>query len=403
MVSVTSEEPLDFPMPRSCPFRPPEAYGEIREHTPARRVVLADGATAWLLTRHEDVRRVLSDSRVSSDRRDPGFPAFFPNARKLAQMGTGSLLNMNPPEHTGHRTRLTSEFTVRRIRAMRPRLQEIVDDRITAILAEPSRRVDLVETLAFPVPSLAICELLGVPYDDRAAFQKNTAAIVGRDTPVPERQRAFTDLRGYLAQQVAAKTKDPGEDLLSRLIARYQAEDVYDAEVLTGISMLLLTGGYETTASTIALGVATILQDPGLRAEVETAPEHTSKAVEEILRYFSVVDKITCRVATEDLMVGDVAIKAGEGIICANAAANHDPAAFPDPSVVDVHRDTRGHVAFGYGVHQCLGQNLARLELEIVYNTLFARIPGLRLAGPAEDLAFNDGVTYSLQRLDVAW
>jgi cytochrome P450 len=390
-------------MPRTCPFHPPEKYAELREEEPVKKVVLADGATAWLLTRHEDIRSVLSDPRVSSDRRDPGFPAFFPNARKLAQLGTGSLLNMNPPEHTNHRTRLTAEFTLRRVRALRPRIQEIVDGRVSEILAAPTKPVDLVEALAFPVPSLAICELLGVPYEDRGTFQRNTAAIVGRDTSVADRQTAFVGLRAYLASQVAAKTKEPGDDLLSRLVGRYQDEGAYDAEVLTGIAMLLLTGGYETTASTIALGVATILQDPGLRAEIQGDPENTPRVVEEVLRYFSVVDKITCRVATTDMTVGDVLIKAGEGIIAANAAANHDPLVFPDPASVDIHRDTRGHVAFGYGVHQCLGQNLARLELEIVYNTLFARIPGLQLAGPAADLAFNDGVTYSLQRLDVTW
>jgi cytochrome P450 len=393
-----------FPMPRSCPLHPPDAYAELRDHEPVARAALqVNGKPAWLITRFADVKQILGDSRVSADLKLPGYPLQVPVPDEVLQAVPLTFLSMDPPEHTVQRRMLAPEFTVRRIRELRERVQGIVDRRIDALF-ETGGPVDLVASLSLPVPALAICEMLGVPYEDHEQFEIWSAQTMSRDIDEAARGHAHQQLDTYVDGLVTAKEQQPGDDLISRIIAKNQAEPVVDHADIAGMSRLMLVAGHETTANMISLGVLTFLRHPELLAEVTVDPSLWPDAIEELLRYFSISDSGTARVAVEDIEIGDVTIKAGDGILPLNNSANHDTDIFADPDQIDFDRKGRGHLAFGYGVHQCLGQNLARLELEVVYRTLFDRIPGLRLAVPFEELSFkHDAMVYGLHTLPVAW
>jgi cytochrome P450 len=404
MTDLVNPATTSVPRPRACPFDPPPEYRALQEHDPVARVSLPTGATAWALTRVSDIRQMLSDSRFSSDRRDPGYPVLAEEQRAVADDFTPSLIGMDPPEHTRARRAVANEFTVRQVRLLAPRIQEIVDERIAVVLEGP-RPVDLVETLALPVPSLVTCELLGVPFGDHAFFQDRTTRLVRRTTPVPERFAAFTELRTYLDDLVAAKEKEPTEDLLGRQVVRQRQESgVVDREGLSSMAFLMLVGGYETTANMISTGILALLVHPEQLALITEDPSRTPDAVEELLRYLSVAEFATSRVATADVEIGGVLVRAGEGVVPLDCVANRDPSVFERPDELDVGRGRRNHIAFGYGQHLCIGQNLARLELRIVFDTLFQRIPGLRLAEPVDALPFKDDANiYGLDRLPVTW
>ncbi|MFJ9567949.1 cytochrome P450 [Streptomyces fuscichromogenes] len=391
-------------MPRSCPFGPPSEYARLRAEEPVSRVRLQNGASAWLLTRYDDVRALLSNSATTSNRAHPAFPATVANTQAFAQKGF--LLSMDAPEHALHRRMVTGEFTAHRVRRLRPRIQEIVDTCVGRMLVAGAggRPVDLVQELSLPVPSLVICELLGVSYASRDIFQKNTEVLLNRTSTAADREGAFGALRDFLGELVTSKERAPDETLLGRLIVKYREADLYDHEHLTGFAMLLLLAGHETTANMISLGVTVLLDGDRARLdELAADPSLMPQAVEELLRYLSIVDYPTSRVLLEETEVSGVRIGADEGFIASGAAANHDPEVFPDPGRFDMYRSTAGHVAFGFGVHACLGQNLARAELEIVFNTLFARIPGMRLVQPAGRLPYKDSTVYGIHTLEVTW
>ncbi len=355
-----------FPIPRRCPFAPLAQHAKLRAEGSAVQVVVRDGAKAWLVLRHDLARTVLARSEVTSDRSHPSFPPFAPGlpAASRAQ-GTGFLSWMDPPEHTLY------------------------------------RRMDLVTALALPVPSLAICELLGVPYADRELFQTRTQLAI---TDVAEQGRALGELRAFLGAIVTDRQEHPRDDLLSRLIAKYREAGVFDHAHVVGQALFLLMAGHETTANMISLGALALLERPERAAGLRADPALVPGAVEELLRYFSIADATTSRVALADIEAADVVISAGEGVIVSNAGANRDPLAFEDPETLDLRRDARGHLAFGFGAHQCLGQNLARLELEVVFTRLLARIPALRLAVDADEVPLKYAAhIYGIHTLPVAW
>ncbi|MEU6720990.1 cytochrome P450 [Nonomuraea sp. NPDC046802] len=405
--SVASElAGLELPVERDCPFAPPAAYERLREQAPINKVHLTSGGEAWWVSRQEEARAVLADPRFSSDRRNDGYPLYALDAATLQMQRSQPpvMLGMDGAEHSAARRPVIGEFTVKRLAALRPRIQDIVDHFIDDMLATDQRPVDLVQALSLPVPSLVICELLGVPYTDHDFFQSRTAMMVSQTSP-EDRPRAFAELRAYFDDLVTHKEEEsePGDDLLGRLIARQRQEGVLDHVGLVSLAFLLLTAGHETTANMISLGVVALLTHPEQLALITADPDKTPKAVEELLRYFSIVDGVTARVATEDVEIGGVSIKAGEGVIVSTLSAAWDPVAFKNPAKLDVERGAR-HLAFGFGPHQCLGQNLARMELQIVFDTLFRRIPTLRLAAPAEDLPFkSDAVVYGVHELPVTW
>ena len=404
MTITDSTDRHTFPQERTCPFAPPPAYQELREEAPISKVNLPDNTWAWVVTRHEDVRTVLKDQRFSCDRNDPSFPPLVTGevaARRPDDERV--LIAMDAPEHGPARKAVLGEFTVRRTEELRPRVQKIVDDQIDAMLAGP-RPSDLVTKLSLPVPSLVICELLGVPYDDHAFFQENTTRIISRGASPEERGAAQANIAGYLTDLIAAKEHDPTDDLLGRQIVKLRAEGTYRREALVAMGFLLLVGGHETTANMISLSTVALLRNPEQLAVLTADPSKTPGAVEELLRYFSILDAATARLCVGDIEIGGQLIKAGDGVLALTYSANRDPRAFDSPDELDVQRGARHHLAFGFGPHQCLGQNLARMELQIVFDTLFRRIPALRLAAPVDDLPFkSDAVIYGVHELPVTW
>ena len=403
MTELDEPSTLTFPLPRTCPFAPPAEYRRIREEAPISKVTLPNGQQAWVVSRHDHLRTMLTDPRFSSDRNHPAFPQIFGSAspvRTTAPM----LVAMDPPEHGPARRKVIGEFTVKRMRALQARIQQIVDEHVDAMLAGP-RPADLVQALSLPVPSLVICELLGVPYRDHVFFQTCTSRFIRRTVPAEERRAAFDDLRDYLDDLVAGKEQAPGDDdLLGRQILQQRADDAVDHEAMVSLALLLLVAGHETTANMISLGTVMLLENPEHRDRIVADPGRTPDTIEELLRTFTIAEFANSRVAVADVELGGVVIHAGEGVLALGNSANHDPDAFPDPDTFDPDRRARHHVAFGYGAHQCLGQNLARVELQIVFDTLFRRVPSLRLAAPVDDLPFkDDAVLYGVHALPVSW
>ncbi|WP_031510416.1 cytochrome P450 [Streptomyces megasporus] len=396
----TAEAP-EYPMPRArgCPFDPPPELRDLQREGPLTRVRLWDGSTPWLVTRYADQRAVLSDRRVSADMTHPSYPRQAPGGN-----ATLSFIGMDDPEHARLRRMVGSAFAVKRVEAMRPMVRRIVDGAVDDLLDGPNP-ADLVEGFALPVPSLVICELLDVPYADHGFFQSNSKTIINRDTTPAQRDEAFRRLAEYLGGLVASKVENPGDDLLSRL-ARKVGSGELTIRQATETAVLLLIAGHETTANMIALGTLLLLRHPDQLALLRDSDDPTvaTRAVEEMLRYLTITHGGRRRVALEDMEIAGRRVRAGEGLVLPNEIANRDPEAFPDPDRLDITREARHHVAFGFGVHQCLGQPLARLELEVVYRTLYRRAPGLRLATDFENIPFkHDGFVYGVYELPVAW
>ena len=327
-----------------------------------------------------------------------------PEAKELLRVRPGQFIRMDAPEHPRYRRLLTGQFTVRRMNALRPRIEQIVADHLDA-MAEMARPVDLVQNFALPVPSLVICELLGVPYADRALFQRLSKALLSIATDGATLVQVRNELCEYMLGLVQAKRREPGDDVLSGLIARQDDPDgVLSDEELVGIGNLLLVAGHETTANMLALGTLALLEHPdqleGLRAE----PSMIDQAVEELLRYLTIIQFGLVRTTTEDVEVGGQCIHAGEPIVASLASANRDPKHFPDPDVLDLSRAYSPHLAFGHGSHQCLGQQLARVEMKVGFTALLERFPSLRLAVPLEQVRMrNDMFIYGVHELPVTW
>ncbi|MEV6623361.1 cytochrome P450 [Amycolatopsis sp. NPDC051106] len=401
-MTSTAEIP-GFPMTRAagCPFDPPPAARALQDEAPLARVRLWDGSTPWLVTRYAEQRALLADPRVSADITRSGYPSPAP----LPKGGTGiSFILMDNPEHARLRKMVTAPFTIRRVAAMRPAVQKIVDDLLDELLAGP-KPVDLVEAFALPVPSLVICELLGVPYADHGFFQENSKLIIRRDAQPEERAAGHQALVGYLDRLMGEKLAAPAGDLLSGLARRVDAGELSRTEAAQ-MGVLLLIAGHETTANMIALGTLALLEHPGQLALLRESddPALVASAVEELLRYLNITHNGRRRLALEDIEIAGETIRAGEGLIMANDLANRDPAVFPGGDRLDLTRDAHRHVAFGFGVHQCLGQPLARLELQIVYGTLYRRIPTLALATDVGRIPFkHDGSVYGVYELPVTW
>jgi cytochrome P450 len=398
-----AEQPPAFPMRRGCPFDPPAELGRLRATAPITRVTLWDGSTPWLITRHEHVRAVLADRRFSADTSRDSFPAV--SASALARRRTApSFISMDDPKHARYRRMLIGEFTVRRIGTLRPRVEQIVADLLDT-MAAGSNPADLVAAFALPVPSMVICELLGVPYADHDYFQEHSKALLDTRTDPTEAVRRTEELRDYLAGLVATREAAPTDDLLGHLTTRYVQTGELTRVEAAAMAQLLLVAGHETTANMISLGTLALLQHPEQAAQLRDGePAVVNAAVEELLRLLSITHTGRRRVATEDVELAGVTIRAGEGIIAAGDAANRDPAEFAHPDELDLHRESNHHVAFGFGVHQCLGQPLARLELQVAYPALLRRFPTLRVAAPLDQLAFRDEmVVYGVHALPVTW
>lgn len=403
--TVTRAAPV-FPMRRAGPLAIAPEYSRLSAEQPIDKVAMPTGELVWLITSFDYVRQILADPRVSADRRQPHFPIFpgVPSRQLLVENFRGGLLGMDPPEHTAHRRLLMGEFTVKRVREMRPRIQALVDECVDETLRRP-RPVDLVQTLSYPVPAHVVTDLLGMPYADREFVDRQTKITLNPAAGEEDRRAAGAELRARFQTWVARKEQDLGDDLLSRVIAKYRAAGRYDSRQMAGMAGALLSGGHETTANMISLGAMALLRHPEQLAQLQRDPSRMPAAVEEFLRFFSPLSEFAgYRVALADIELGGVLIREGEGLIALGSAANRDAAAYDRPDELDIGRDAHNHVAFGYGMHQCLGQNLARVELEIALTTLFRRIPDLRLAAPLDQLRFKEHATiYGLYELPVTW
>jgi cytochrome P450 len=387
-----------------CPLDPPSGLAVLQAEAPVTRVTLWDGTTPWLFTRWDDFRTLLADHRVSADTTNPGFPHMSEGMK--ARQGRGkTFINADDPEHAEQRLKLTPDFLVKKIEKLRPRVQELVDELITDMLAGP-RPADLVEALALPVPSLVICELLGVPYEDRGLFHRLSKAINDQALTAAESAAAMEELLAYLGLLIDRKSAQPTDDVLGHLVSGQLLPGTMTRDEVVKVARLLLVAGHDTTANMIALGTIALLEHPDqlARLRATTSPELVKSAVEELLRYLTVTHFGRRRVALEDFEYGGQPISRGDGLIFAAEIANRDPEAFPEPDDLDVARNPRHHVAFGFGPHQCLGQSLARLELQVVFGTLFQRVPTLALAAPADGLPYKrEMAVYGVDELPVSW
>jgi cytochrome P450 len=299
---------------------------------------------------------------------------------------------------------VAASFSVKRVEVMRPAIQKIVDGLIDDMLAGP-KPADLVDVFALPVPSLVICELLGVPYADHDMFQTESKIMVNHNSTPEEALAASQQVVGYLERLLAEKLAHPGNDLLSELAAQVRSGELSQHDA-AGMGRLLLVAGHETTGNMIALGTLALLQHPDQLALLRDSGDSNliPGAVEELLRYLTIVHTGRRRVAVADIKIDGQTICAGEPVIIPSEMGNRDPAAFPDPDRLDLRRDARHHMAFAFGPHQCLGQNLARVELQIAYGTLYKRIPTLRLATSLDQVPFkHDAVVYGAYELPVTW
>jgi cytochrome P450 len=395
----------DFPMARApgCPFDPPPALRALQARAPITKVLLWDGSVSWLVTRYGDQRVLLADRRISHEGMLPRFVYIsegdrVPGARL-------SFVRMDDAEHARLRRMLTAPFAIKRIEALRPRVQRIVDSLIDEMLAGP-KPVDLVQAFALPLPSLVICHLLGVPYADHEFFQRNAKIALNRDYPVDKALAAQGALIDYLAVQVVEKMANPADDLLSRLALEQVKAGGMSPREMAVTGTLLLAAGHETTTNMIALGTLALLQHPLALAALRDTddPALIADAVEELLRYLSVAHMGVRCMALSDIEIGGQVIRRGDGVIFANNVANRDDEVFAEPDRLDFYRDARAHLAFGFGEHQCLGQQLARIELQVVYGTLYRRVPTLRLAVDVDQVPFKqDSVVYGVHDLPVAW
>jgi cytochrome P450 len=394
--------PISFPPPaQSWPGEPVPGVRTLVGDQAVARVALPDGSMAWLITGFEEARQAAIDPRFS--RALAVAPGRSPQG--IDVLTAGSILGLDPPEHTRLRKLVGSAFTARRVEAMRPRVAGIVTELIDALLSRP-QPADLVSGFALPLPVTVICEMLGVPTQDMEQFH------VWSDTAVGDWQRdgdvilaALAEMYQYFGQLAALKRAEPADDLMTALIAARDQDDRLSEEELTALGCALLVGGHETTANMIVVSLIELLAHPADLAKLRADPGLIPGAVEELVRYVPLGGGLPLtRVATQDVRLGDVVIAAGEVVLPHYGGANRDPAVFDDPDRLDVCRAPASHLGFGAGTHHCLGAQLARLELQEAFRGLLGRLPRLRLAVAAKELRFRQGMAlHSLCELPVRW
>jgi cytochrome P450 len=397
----TKAQESTFPYPRKCPFAPPDEYGKLMTEA-VSKVTLATGLQIWAVTGHDNIRQLLNDTRTSASRKHANFPFYF-NAPPEFRTET-SFIGYDGAEHAETRRKAAAMLTNRQVKKLRPLIEDLVDERLE-YMREQGPGVDMHFALSLPVPMTVICLLLGIPPEDHAFFQKNGTTLLGGTATMEERQAALVDVNEYLTKLVAVKEREPGDDLISRVIAQYQENaEGYTARDLVNMCRLLMNGGHETTASMISLGTACLLENPDQLAKLKRDPELTEAAVEELVRYLTIGDTAVPRVAMEDIEIAGVVIPKGDGILCLGLTGNRDPEIYQDPDDLILSRGKRGHLGFGHGVHHCIGADLARVELQIVWTKLFKAFPTLALAKPFEEIPAKEGaIIYGLWGLPVTW
>nr|WP_042195884.1 cytochrome P450 [Kibdelosporangium sp. MJ126-NF4]CEL22286.1 putative cytochrome P450 hydroxylase [Kibdelosporangium sp. MJ126-NF4]CTQ93068.1 putative cytochrome P450 hydroxylase [Kibdelosporangium sp. MJ126-NF4] len=383
-----------LPIDRVTPLDPP---AELHERGPLSRLTFADGTVGWLVTTHQLARAVLADQRFSVRPETRKSPVRAELSAEPAK--PGMFILQDPPDHTHYRRLLTGQFTVRRMNQLIPRIQEIADNHVEA-MRKHGPPVDLVQAYALPIPSLVICEILGVPYADRGMFQDNSHKMLDLSRTSEEIKAAIENVESFLLDLVRSMRRAPGDDMLGGLIAE---SGLSDEEIAT-MGFLLLIAGHETTANMLGLGTFTLLTNPEQLRLLRADPSLVDNAVEELLRYLTILHFGTTRTAAEDVELGGQLIKAGEPVSISLPAANRDPMRFVDPDRLALNGTPTGHVAFGHGIHQCLGQQLARIEMRIGFATLLREFPTLRLATASQDVRLRDQMAiFGVHELPVAW
>ena len=359
-------------------------FARLRESRPVAPVRMPGYGRAWIVTRYADVRTVLTDPRLAKDvHRWPG------GGRSRPSEATGvyaHMLHADPPDHTRLRRLVQKVFTPRPA-ALRPRAEEIAAGLLEEMAAAGGDVIDLLGAYARPLPIAVLCELLGIPVADRTWIAVTVAAYDER----AEHERVERELAAYFTELIAARRAEPGDDLVSALVAARGnangAADGLTANELLSAVFLLVMAGFDTTVNLIASGTLALLTHPGEQTRLRQDPSLLPAAVEELLRFTNPVNHANDRFTIEDVPVGDVVIPAGEWVLPATSSANRDSARFPDPDRLDLDRDTSGHLAFGHGVHYCLGAPLARMEAEVTLGALLARFPRMSLAVPQRSSA----------------
>lgn len=396
-------DPPRFPFRRECPFDPPSRYAQARAAGPLSPVTLWNGRRAWLVTRHGEIRTVLTDDRrFSGAMAQPDFPTVT-GARVTVDRNERAFVGMDNPTHDHHRRMFTREFSVRRMLALKPRIAAIAETVIDELVAH-GPPADLAATLAVKFPSLVMSELIGSPYADHRFI---IDCAVGRhgltQTPAEALEKARA-LAAYFRRLIDAKEASPGDDLTSRVIESHVKPGLLSRDDFAEIGAMILRAGHDTTTNMIGMGMLLVLRDENLRRRLVDQPDSVDAAVEELLRYVTPVQFSPRRVALEDVEIGGMTVRKGEGLFLLLASANRDERAFADPDRLDFARDASEHLTFGYGIHQCLGQTLARYELQVIYPALLRRLPALRLAAPIEEIRFKDDMQiYGVHNLPVAW
>ncbi|AEV71774.1 cytochrome P450 [Mycolicibacterium rhodesiae NBB3] len=387
-----------IPLPRDarCPLHPPAEFDAWRDA--GLQQAMWHGQLFWVVNRYSDIRASLTDPRVSA-----GFSSFEQQIQDNADIPL-VFARMDDPEHNRLRRMMTSDFTARRVTEMRPHIQELVDGFLQTMV-EKGAPADLVRDLALPVPSMVICRLLGVPYADHEFFEVNSAKSLDMSIPEEDRVAGSAVVYEYISELLRRKHNEPGDDLITRLAARVEEGEMSHATAaMTGF--IMLQAGHETTASMIALGALTLIQHPEAFQRLSNTedPAVIANAVDELMRYLSVVHSLVERTALEDMTIGGQQVRAGDRLLMNIPAGNWDPEYAENPDVFDIDRNTRGHLGFGYGVHQCIGLNLARAELQIALSSLARRMPDLRLAVTPAQLEFkSDHAIYGIRELPVTW
>ncbi|GAB3975295.1 cytochrome P450 [Actinoallomurus acanthiterrae] len=392
----------DYPFGDGTRLEMEPEYGRLRKTEPISRVRLPYGGDAWLVTRYDDVRQVLTDQRFSAramtSSQDP--PRFTP-----MPLFPAGVMSMDPPEHTRIRSLVSKAFTARRVEALRPRITAIADDLADRLLAQ-GPPADLVALFALPLPVTVICELLGVPFEDRNRFRVLSDALLSTTAlPMEEIGAAVAELNEYLAGLIALRREASRDDLLTALVQARDQEDRLSEQELVEFSVGLLVTGHETAATQIADFAYVLARHPDQLAALRADPSLVPQAVEELLRHtpLGAVSGIP-RMAVEDVKLGDVLIRAGEAVIPSINSANHDEGVFDHPEALDIRREANPHIAFGHGVHFCLGSQLARAELQVALETLVTRLPGLRIEVADQDLAWKTGLLIrGFRELPVSW
>jgi len=406
-VADTLTDIPEYPMERAagCPFSPPPQMLELGSDKGLFRVKIWDGSTPWLITGHEEARALFADSRVSVDDRRPGFPHWNEHMLSTVEKRPRSVFTADAEEHTRFRRMLSKPFTFKRVEGLRSAIQEVTDECIDTILAG-AQPADIVAKLALPVPTRVISEMLGVPYEDHEFFQHHANVGLARYASAEDGQKGAMSLAKYLSNLVEKKMAEPAEDAVSDLAERVSAGEISVREAAQ-LGTGLLIAGHETTANMIGIGVLALLQNPDQAALLRDTddPKLVANAVEELMRYLSIIQNGQRRIAIEDIEISGETIKAGDGIIIDLAPANWDAKAFSEPDKLDLQRvNAKDEVGFGFGRHQCVGQQLARAEMQIVFHTLVRRIPPMKLAIPFDEVPFkHDRLAFGVYSLPVTW